>query len=474
MFRKCIFGATVLLASLASAWGGEAGRVVFVTGKVQLASQAAKLEAAVNEGDEITTGADGYVYIKTVDNGFLVLRPNSRARVAEYKFDPAQPKATKVKLELLSGVARAISGQGVKQARQNFRFNTPVAAIGVRGTDFIVYTDQQTSRVSVVSGGVVMSPFAGACTAEGIGPCEGGASRELFAGQAGMLLQVQRGQPTPQLLNNPALAPDQNEKPRVDEPVGKVTQVTLPASPVNLDPQKSELSLDAVRQPVKDTTTPPPLVTTPPTVIVSPPVDTTSTTPTPPTTPTTPTPPVVSTPVEPTPPAVPVTPPPPKPQEVFWGRWTTVAGAAVMPISIKNNTVDEPVFVGNYAIARLKGAQLVMPTEGTVGFTLNGSEAYVLKAGGLETRANVDTGQLNINFVDRTFTTALGVSSGGDKYDLTGKGVIDFRGQMSNVAASQTQLRGFLSGPNVEEAAYIFKNTSYPGTTISGATSWKR
>ena len=145
-----------------------------------------------------------------------------------------------------------------------------------------------------------------------------------------------------------------------------------------------------------------------------------------------------------------------------------------MPAAIQNNNVDNPTFVGDYAIARLKGATLVMPTEGTVAFNLNGSEAYVQKTTGPATLASVDSGTLNINFVDRSFTTGLVVSSDSTKYNVNGKGVVDTTGLMTNVAASQSQIRGFLSGANVEEAAYVFKNTSYPGTTISGATTWKR
>ncbi|UMR31013.1 FecR family protein [Massilia sp. MB5] len=274
MLRNYIFATGLLLSGAASlAAAAEAGRVVFVTGQAQLANRAAVLDAAVQEGDELSTGADGYVYIKTVDSGFLILRPNSKARIAAYQIDQAQPANTRVKLELEHGVARAISGQGVKQARQNFRFNTPVAAIGVRGTDFIVFTDQKTSRVAVVSGGVVVSGFDGACRAEGLGPCEGATSRELFAGQAGMLLQIERGQKTPQLLNNPSLSPDQNEKPRSDEPVGKVVVSSLAPAQVNLDPQKASQSLENVKiaiVPKTDTeTAKPPLVVTPP-VIVTP------------------------------------------------------------------------------------------------------------------------------------------------------------------------------------------------------------
>jgi hypothetical protein len=449
MLRNYVIGASLLLsASLAMA--GEAGHVVFVTGQAQLGGQAAKQDVAVQEGDDIVTGTDGYVYVKTIDSGFLILRPNSHARVVAYQIDTKNPANTRVKLELTQGVARAISGQGVKQARQNFRFNTPVAAIGVRGTDFVVYTDSQTSRVQVMSGGVVMSPFSANCAAAGVGPCEGSASRELFAGQAGLLLQVKRDQAVPQLLNNPALAPDQAEKPRADEPVGKAGQASaLVPAQVNLDPQRSQASLDALRP------TSPPNVSTgtdnsvlPPPVVVAPP----------------PPPPVV---VEPPAPL------PPKAQEVFWGRWTTVATQAVMPASIQANKTDSAQFVGDYAVARLTGAALVMPTEGTLAFSLNNSEAFVQKAG-TEVRANVDSGRLSIDFASRAFTTDLAVSSGLDSYAITGKGVVDKQGVMSNTASSATQIRGYLSGANVEEAAYIFKNTTYPGTTVIGATSWKR
>ena len=73
-----------LLCSSCAALAAEAGRVVFATGQVQLAGGPAALDLAVNEGDEIETGAAGYVYVKTVDNGFLILRPNSKARIFTY------------------------------------------------------------------------------------------------------------------------------------------------------------------------------------------------------------------------------------------------------------------------------------------------------------------------------------------------------------------------------------------------------
>ena len=246
MLRKSIVLLALGLCS-ASALAAEAGRVVFVVGAAQVASRAAAVDTAVQEGDSLSTGANGYIYVKTVDNGFLILRPNSKARVITYRVDTKNPANTQVKFELLNGVARSISGGAVKQARQNFRFNTPVAAIGVRGTDFIVHTNQQSSWVSVVSGGVVMSGFAGGCGPEGSGPCEGNASRELFAGRPDTMLQVQRGQQIPQFLQSSGISPELNTPARGDEPSTKPAATPKSGSAalneVNLDPAKSGLPL---------------------------------------------------------------------------------------------------------------------------------------------------------------------------------------------------------------------------------------
>src|SRR3989338_10388134 len=192
MLRRCIQLFFLLWAATGMAQAGEAGRVVLAVGDVQIAGLRAAAGSVIHEGDELATGGDGYAYMKTIDNGFLILRPNSRARIIAYHIDTQDTANTRIKLELLDGVARSISGQAVKQARQNFRFNTPVAAIGVRGTDFTIFTDQQTTRITVAAGGIIASGFSAACDPAGSGPCEGSASRELFAGQTGKLLQINR------------------------------------------------------------------------------------------------------------------------------------------------------------------------------------------------------------------------------------------------------------------------------------------
>jgi hypothetical protein len=445
-----LLGVSASVACCASAIAGEAGKVVFVTGQVQLAARVAALDAAVQEGDELSTGADGYVYVKTVDSGFLILRPNSKARIVTYSVDKANPANTRVKLELLSGVARSISGTAVKQARQNFRFNTPVAAIGVRGTDFIVFTDQQTSRVAVVSGGIVVSGFAGGCGPEGSGPCEGSLSRELFAGQADVLLQVQRGQKTPQLLRGQSVAPD-SAPPRGDEPVGKSVS-SVGTQDLNLDVKKETALVNTgVTSQLnngggKDTPTSP-VVTLPPVEVKDPPV-------------------TVETPK-----------PLPSPNELQWGRWQVVAGVApdaAVLAKIANGTYENGYTVGSYVITRFKETELVMPNAGTASFELTGSEASLQATGKEAQVASIKDAHLDMDFGTRKFSTALTVYTDTASLKMSSTGSITSKGVLFNDAGADATIRGYLGGNQAEQAGYVFKSMNSPFYSAEGATTWKR
>ncbi|TFW30243.1 hypothetical protein E4L96_00335 [Massilia arenosa] len=444
-----------LFALAAAASAEEAGRVVFVAGKAQVATRPAALEAAVQEGDELSTGADGYIYMKTVDNGFLILRPNSRAKVVAYHVDKADPSQTRVKLELLSGVARSISGTAVKQARQNFRFNTPVAAIGVRGTDFIVYTNEQSSWVSVVSGGVVVSGFAGACGPEGGGPCEGAASRELFAGRPDVMLQVQRGQNVPQLLQGAAVAPELNVPARPDEPVGKVAPTPLTKGTmgdVSLDVAKSTGQVLNQQLPPKPPTDP---ITPPPVVVVEPEPD-------------------------------PITPPPPPPVEVpkgppeiIWGRWKSFAGLATTPeeiAKIKAEAGQNTVLYGAYLIGRPNSSSFVLPTEGKASFTLTESEAFLQRDTQLAQAASVKDAKLSVDFGARSFDTSLTVYNDMGQVNVSATGEIARNGVFGSSLLSQGgKVHGLLGGSSANEAVYSFSSASTPGGLVaSGITRWTR
>ncbi|MCX7178120.1 MAG: FecR family protein [Proteobacteria bacterium] len=469
MLRKLILVGLIAFAGLAFA--GEAGRIVFSVGQAHLAERPAALGDAVQEGNVIVTGTDGYVYIKTIDSGFLILRPNTKARITAYHVDQQNPANTRIKLELLSGVARSISGLAVKQARQNFRFNTPVAAIGVRGTDFTVFTDQQTSRVTVISGGVVVSGFEGACTPEGTGPCEGGASRELFAGQTNQLLQIQKGQAAPKLMHGNVPAPDVLAPPRNDEPVSKAItpgMAPLTANEVSLDPQKTKTLLAVENLPAA--VTPPPVVVVPPVVVAPPPV-------------------VVAPPplaIE-KPPEVVVLPPPVvppvvelqrSPPEILWGRWESVAGLAADSealAKLKNGSYDPGRIVGSFVIARLSKSELVLPQEGKASFGLVRSEAYISAAGKAPVAATIQDSSLNVDFASRGFTTNLTVVAPGAQVDIQAQGSVTYKGELvGDPARSNASIIGYLGDVAAREAGYVFKSTDTPTLSAFGATKWSR
>lgn len=455
--------ASLLLAHAAHA--AEAGKIIFVAGAAQVASNAAALNAPVNEGELLTTGADGYIYIKTIDNGLFILRPNTQARIAAYHIDNANPANTRIKLELISGVARSQSGQAVKLARQNFRFNTPVAAIGVRGTDFTVFTDNETSRVTVLSGGITMSGFANGCRPEGTGPCEGAMARELSAAQRGQLLQLQRGQAAPQLLQgNTSLAPDLVAPPRPDEP-GKATAsggATATTEP-SLDPKKDvtikqeKANQQAVaQQPTTKPTTPTESVTEP-------------VTPLPPVAPVTPVTPV--TPVVPEVPAVP-------PKEVSWGRYTAIADQPATTGLSKAGS-DRLGMTEDFVLFRSRtGSTFVAPVQGSASFSLASSEAYIRNLDGTgKTAASLQNGVLSFEFASSTFSTQLDVvSPSSDVYKLATTGKVSADGQFSSLSNNSKTNNMSVTGAltDLANAAYIFQGSPDTKHVVNGVTSWKK
>lgn len=433
----------LLLAIPAFAAAGEAARVVFIAGKVDVEGRAAVLNGAVQEGAGIKTGADGYVYLKTVDNGFLILRPNSEARIASYHIDQTDPSNTRIKLELMSGVARSISGDAVKQARQNFRFNTPVAAIGVRGTDFTVYTTQETSRVAVISGGVVVSGFNSECAPQGTGPCNGAATAELFARQQGQLLQISKDQTKPQLFNGSGLTPDAISPPRSDEPGGK-SGARSNASPSlglvnepNLDPGKGEGIVPAIVPPIVPPTVP---ASVPPAAVVSRPE------------------PVLA-------------------NTIIWGRWTEVLGQAANVDATKQSGA-KPVAINNYYVLfQARDTEWQIPASGSMGFALKDSQAVVLDgAKGILSAATLENAKLQLDFAKASFSTGFDLVTGQERFALQAQGTVSSTGILSGAGQysrpTNMAVNGVVTAEKGGTAAYLFQSRLPGNRLASGATYW--
>ena len=179
------------------------GEVTLFIGKSRIDRAAGPTEpqkgGSVQEGDVIRTSDNGHVHIKFIDGARVSVRPNSVFRIHEFKYSPANPALSVVRLSLDAGEARSISGAAAQAAKDRFRLNTPLVAIGVKGTDFVTQVSRDVVRVTVNQGAIVMAPFDSACKPEALGVCASARARELTAEMLGQALIYRLGTADPSL-----------------------------------------------------------------------------------------------------------------------------------------------------------------------------------------------------------------------------------------------------------------------------------
>ena len=197
---------TAVLAAACIAAGTSAFAKIQAVGQATLVIGSALVHAAdgstrhvergtsIHVGDRVETEAGGHVHLRFVDGGRVSVRPSSRLLIESYA--PSQgggSQASGIKFRLDTGVARSITGEWGQAERERFRLNTPVAAIGVKGTDFIVQTNGKATAATVYSGAIVVTPMSAACT-QTLGPCANGAEQLLTEGMRGQMVAVIQGQ----------------------------------------------------------------------------------------------------------------------------------------------------------------------------------------------------------------------------------------------------------------------------------------
>lgn len=130
----------MLFMACGPAWA-QVGQVTHLSGTL-VARQAdgkeklLSVKSQVREGDVLSTQEDTYARIKFVDNGEIVLRPNSQLKVESYQYDETRPERDNVFVGLLKGGLRAVTGLIGKRSKEKVSYNTPTATIGIRGTHF--------------------------------------------------------------------------------------------------------------------------------------------------------------------------------------------------------------------------------------------------------------------------------------------------------------------------------------------------
>ncbi len=200
----CLFLLPLLVQLVYAANDTAVGTVIFSIGNssTSIDNQAAapiSKGQSIHIGQLIKTEQNGHVHIRFNDNAFVSVRPNSVLVIEDYLVDSSNPKNSRIKFSLKQGTSRLITGKAGQANKEAFRLNTPVAAIGVRGTDFVVQTDSSITRVSVQQGGVAVAPLFGDCSAQNFGPCKGDLVRDLSGSLTGNYLEV-RGQMAAELI----------------------------------------------------------------------------------------------------------------------------------------------------------------------------------------------------------------------------------------------------------------------------------
>ena len=205
----------------------EAGKVLLVIGKAYVGEGAQRQPlttgAQLNAGDRIVTLDGAHVHVRMADGGLLALRPHSMLDIEVFDYQPTAPEAGRVRYRLHEGVSRSVTGHIGQANKDAFRLNTSVAAIGVRGTDFITSANAQQTRASVNSGAIVVSALdQQGCQANSFGACSTGL--HLQAGLATTYAEVDATDRQPRLRQDAFNHPGRNNPAHPEEPTASSTE----------------------------------------------------------------------------------------------------------------------------------------------------------------------------------------------------------------------------------------------------------
>ncbi len=121
----------------------KAGQVIASSGQVNARAadgteRRLKRQSPIHKGDTLLVGKNGFLQIRFTDGGLFSLRPDTELRIDDYHFEGKQDGNEKAVFNLVKGGLRAISDQIGKVHKENYQLHTPVATIGIRGTDYEV------------------------------------------------------------------------------------------------------------------------------------------------------------------------------------------------------------------------------------------------------------------------------------------------------------------------------------------------
>jgi hypothetical protein len=167
MFGRLIVVALMLLFGFAedqAAAQASIGTVSRVQGEANgtlgSTTRPLSLDASVSLNEVISTGDAARLEVTFADNTRLTLGEKAKLTLDRYVFNPRAGNGT-IRFAVV-GAFRFLSGRLSKLARSSVRVTTPVAVIGIRGTEFWAGPiDDQALGVFLIAGAVSVSNAAG-------------------------------------------------------------------------------------------------------------------------------------------------------------------------------------------------------------------------------------------------------------------------------------------------------------------------
>jgi len=131
---------TGMAVSAANAAEESSGMVVASRGEVSALANGSSRELKQGDfvyvNDEILTGARSFAVLQFTDGAKVTIRPDSKMLIESYLY--AGNDSDEATLNLVSGGLRVITGAMAKTNPENYKVRTPVALMGVRGTEFSI------------------------------------------------------------------------------------------------------------------------------------------------------------------------------------------------------------------------------------------------------------------------------------------------------------------------------------------------
>lgn len=170
-FRRLLLALAVAMPTLASA-SSPAGTVLVVAGSARAVAADGTVRelarrAPVFAGERLLTGTGARVQVRFSDGSILALKGDTEIRVDRYQYEPKG--AQSMLLSLVRGGFRTVTGAIGKLHREDYRIETPIATIGIRGTMHEAQFDPGEGLALAAWDGGTQACNSGGCLDLGVG-----------------------------------------------------------------------------------------------------------------------------------------------------------------------------------------------------------------------------------------------------------------------------------------------------------------